>query len=515
MAAPGVQLLDLPNELLIAIFEHIPPRSLLALPQLCRRLHYCSLPIYFSQLGMKDVSESAEAFIRQDGIDTLFALQIALFLSQIARLSIHLPAAGEGNEGNAARDLTRHVSRIASLISKLNSVRELTIVWSDDLIAVEDLNASGIAASLEIILNTALERGCSLLSMRNGQFFSIGPNTLRPSGTINAVRTATQKILPMGERGESWKDARIGRLADSTVHSLRFNLHGKRPVLTRFNIESTLLVLPPTVHWTLSAMRYSPILTLELRGLSLTTRQWIALLPLIADLVPDLSSLTLEDLHGIPGTEILLFLSKLPRLKWLQIGYTEYDHAQSSCPDSSPIPRLNHLEYLHAPSSFITHFLKKRSRMPNLKSLTVTPRKLITGYRGLRHIRQFLCDIARRLRKLKMSPEVCLEMSCGRYLDRDLRMDLVEPLGEDLAKAVCTVSRLVVYLESELITEEELETLAKWIQRFSRLSHVALRRPRHSTNTLRWATAETASALSNRISLVELELDGIVFDQIE
>nr|GAT59987.1 predicted protein [Mycena chlorophos] len=508
--------LDLPNELLLLVLEELSldaPHDLLSLPSLCQRLQDLSLPVYFASMGMPDPTQRAMAELRSDGKpDALDALLMTSWVTSIDDLRCSLPA--------DTVELVEHADRLSALIQKLDAVRRLTIVWApaDNFESIEDLldvevlvDLGALAAQMQTLLNAALKRGCNGLTLRNGVLFPVHPNVLR-AGTISAV---AHKLLPNNlsiGRSASWVDAQMGRFVDDTVHSLQFDSGGKHS-LSRLNIESTMFLLPPCLNWTLSALRFSPISSLSLCGIFLSTKMWTAILPLIAELVPELAELTMADLHGLEGTDILVFLTKLPLLKSLKIGYTEYSRrVQSSCPDSAPQPKFWHLEHLHAPSTFVIHFLKKKSALPKLRTLCITPRKLILGFRGLRHIRQFCSVIARQLVKHRYAhmPEVCIEMRCGKdIMQRDFTADLAEPMGE-LARWLFVITRLVVFFDNDM-SAAELSSLGRWINRFTGLVHVSLRMDASSAEE--WATVDTARAISIKTPHVKtFELNGVVFD---
>ncbi|KAF7301845.1 hypothetical protein MIND_00750300 [Mycena indigotica] len=480
------RLLDLPNELLLSILAELAhtPQELLSLPLLCHRLHFLALPMYFTSMGMGEPTQRAIVQMSNgNSRDSLDALQMASFITSIDNLCCSLPRNGPFE----AAETVRHVARVSKLIHKLEFVHEVTIVWAPPNELMQSFEADKdtiacrpLALEMEKLLNCVLEHGCTSLTLQGGMFFPISPRTMR-FGTIDAVRTATSKILPTAlslGRNENWIDAQIERFTVEETATLKFDLNGKPSYLSRLNINSSMFLLPPCINWTLSALRSSAISSVSLCGIFLPTKMWAVLLPLIASIIPNLAELSLADLHGLSGTDILVFLTRLPLLKSLAIGYTEYSRqVQSSCPDSAPTPKLENLEHLHAPSTFIVHFLKKKSTLPNLRTLCITPRKLILGYRGLRHIRQFITDIARRLEKHRISPEVTLEMRCGQDMDRDLTADIVEPLGEELARSLRMVTRLVVFLELKpsKMSIAEMGTLARWINRFPGLMYVCLR----------------------------------------
>ncbi|KAJ7461826.1 hypothetical protein B0H11DRAFT_2312438 [Mycena galericulata] len=74
-----VDLLSLPNEILLVIFSHFAdPYPLYPLSTLCRRLHFLALPIYLSRTG-----EFCNITVGAEETHTLAALQTSLFLSTI------------------------------------------------------------------------------------------------------------------------------------------------------------------------------------------------------------------------------------------------------------------------------------------------------------------------------------------------------------------------------------------------------------------------------------------------
>ncbi|KAJ7498717.1 hypothetical protein FB451DRAFT_7458 [Mycena latifolia] len=510
-APHAVQLLDLPDELLLLILEHLDPNALLYLAMLSRRLHYISLPMYFMHYGMDNPAEKAEFTMLDSRRDPLTALQMALFIPAITHLSCSWP-----HYETSVHLLFPHIRRLRVLFARLAFVRKVTLVL-DTPGGFYDTSGDDIETwTLEFgeLLNTILKRGCTALTLRYGRFFTQSyqlrhaPLLARP---VNAFRNAVRNILPdtaSAMPSDGWELLQLGQ-----PHApMELNLEGcASSALVHFNIESSMLFLPPCFNWSLSALRHSPISCLEFIGILLPTRIWSVVLPPIASVVSALTELNLSNLYGISGMDILLFLAKLPRLKILTIGYTEYSRSiQSSFPDSGPIPQLHELINLHAPSTFISHMLKKKS-MPSVESLCITPRKLILGFRGMRHIAQSVSAIVRRLEKYKLAPEVSLEIHRGKDSDTEMAADLRLVPGEDLIKSLRAITRLIVYSDSDM-TAVELGTLARWIARFPALLHVSLR-VRGAAHGEAWATVDNARRISEQNpNIRSLELNGTLFD---
>ncbi|KAJ7721166.1 hypothetical protein DFH07DRAFT_302027 [Mycena maculata] len=505
------QLLDLPTELLLLILSHpdLPSDDLLNLSVLCRRLHHLALPIYFQTHGIEDPTQRADFNILDSGRDPLAALQMALFIPVITELSCSFP-----HYETSIHPLFPHIHRLRTLIARLVFVRKVTLVLDtpDSFCGATGDGVDTWALEFGELLNTILKRGCTSLTLRYGMFFSQAYK-LRPprlvTRPVHAFRNVVRHMKPENELAipEGWEALQLD-IADTDVVSMEVDPEGcSSSTLTHFKIESSMLLLPPCFSWSLSALRHSPLTCLELYGITLPTKIWSAVLPPVAALVPALADLNLSNLYGISGIDILLFLVKLPWLKRLTIGYTEYSrHIQSACPDSGPIPKLHELTHLHAPSTFISHFLQKKS-LPKLESLCITPRKPILGFRGMRHIGRSVSDIVRRLEKHKLTPTLALEIYRARDSDSEMAADLAVAPGEELMRSLRAITRLIVYSDAEL-TGPELGTLARWIARFPALLHVSLRVRGDGC-----ASLDTARTIAERNPNVEsLELNGKLFD---
>ncbi|KAJ7639026.1 hypothetical protein FB45DRAFT_1055220 [Roridomyces roridus] len=478
-------MLDLPDELLLLILDHSDLHSLLSLSVLCRRLHYIALPLYFTRHGIEHPTEHAKFDMLDNGKDVLSALQVALFVPSIGELSCVFP------HYQSIHPLFSHIRRLCRLFARLAFVHRVTLVLDGHASLCGDSSDEGAATwavEFGALLNTILQRGCSHFTVRYGQFFTKALRS-RPSRPAQFFRNLRQTEL---------------QLESATDVAMEFD--SEMSNLTHFSIESAVFLVPPCLSWSLSALEHCPITCLEIFGIALQTKVWSVMLPAIAAAIPALAELGLSKLYGIAGIDILQFLAKLPRLKRLTIGYTEYSkRVQSSCPDSGPVPKLYDLIHLSAPSTFISHFLKKKT-LPSLESLCITPRTLILGSRGMRHIGRSVSDIVRRLEKYKLAPTVSLEIHRGRDADSEMAADLAMLPGEDLMRSLRAITRLIIYSDVGLATVE-FGTLARWIACFPALEEVSLRVDEDVT----WPSMDyVRRAISERNPHVKsLELNGV------
>ncbi|KAJ7044547.1 hypothetical protein C8F04DRAFT_1068703 [Mycena alexandri] len=507
--SPVAQFLDLPNELVLLILGHpdLPSEALLYLSMLCRRLHHLSLSIYLDIHGLSDPTQNANITMRDSRLDPLSALQMALFVPAVVELSCSLP-----HYETSIRPLFPHIRRLQVCIGRLAFIHKVTLVLDEPNSSRHSAAEEGIDIwTLEFgaLLNTILQRGCTSLTLRYGKFYS-DVFELRPTSSrlvakpVHALRNVVRHMLPdvpSAPPGNGWD------LLLNAGTSMEFDLQGhSTSALTHLKIESSMLLLPPCVGWTLSTLQHSPITTLEFVGITLPTRIWSTVLPFIPNLVPALTELNLSILSGISGLDVLLLIAKLPRLKILTIGYTEYSRLiQSACPDSGPIPKLLELTHLHAPSPFIRHFLRKKY-MPSLTALCISPRRpIISSGLRLRHIVGHFSEILRRLEKHNLTPVLSLELQFGRDSDAEMAADLTSPApGEDVIQALKAITRLIVCSNFEIAAP----TLARWIARFPNLVYVSLR-----ARSAVEATLDNARAISEQNpNVVSLELNGKLFD---
>ncbi|KAJ7368519.1 hypothetical protein DFH08DRAFT_928661 [Mycena albidolilacea] len=306
---------------------------------LCRRLHNLALPLFFEIHGMEDPAENAKVTMLDGGRDGVSALQMSLFIPAITKLYCSLP------HYDTVPPLFSHIRRLRVLIARLAFVREVTILL-DTPGSFCGASGDGVetwALEFEELLNAILKCGCTSLTLRYGRFFSEAYQ-LRPTPIlarpVHAFRNAVRHILPDSssrEPGDAWAVWQKTADAGTTVW-MELDAEGcSASTLTHFRVESSILLIPPCFSWFISALRHSLITNLEFSGVTLPHQIWAAVLPPIAALVPALTTLTLSNLYGISGTDILLFLAKLPRLISLTVGYTEYSrHVQTTSVNTPP-----------------------------------------------------------------------------------------------------------------------------------------------------------------------------------
>ncbi|KAJ6598844.1 hypothetical protein DFH09DRAFT_16659 [Mycena vulgaris] len=510
------QLLDLPNEVILPILCHLDTDALLYLAILCRRLHYIALPLYFTRVGMDDPTQNATFDVLDSRRDALSALQMALFIPAITELSCSFP-----HYETSIHHIFPHIRRLRFLLTRLAFVRKVTLILDTpgSHYSVSHRGVKTWVLEFGELLNTLLKRGCNSLTVSYGNFFCQGYDLYSTSlvtRPVSVFQKAVRHIIPgspSGMQSEGWEIS-AQRRAHPGVPPMELDSESRSSsALTHFKmLGSPIPLLPPCLSWTLSALRHSPITSLELAGISLPGATWSAVLRPIANLVPALTELTLSYLErqcgytdGLSGADILLFLAKLPRLKSLTINVSRYK--TSWFPDSGPMPKLPELTHLHAPSSFM-HVLKKQS-LQNMESLYITLPVLPS--RDMPYIGRPALEIFHRLNKYRLAPTISLEIIYAPWISSRIAADLGLVPGEDLMKALRAITRLIIYSD-HYVTAPEVETLALWIARFPALVHVSLR-VRGPAHDAALASIENARVISEQNPNVRsFELNGELFN---
>ncbi|KAJ7747667.1 hypothetical protein DFH07DRAFT_702580, partial [Mycena maculata] len=356
-------LLSLPNEVLSIIFENpkFPADYLCILAVLCRRLHFLALPIYFARNSMPSPQKSVVISLHPDGMDMLAALNMALFISTMEDITCIFPHPS----CTSIFPLLPHLCRFRSFISRFPSVKSVTLQLdarnSMCNAAGDDVALRAWSSTLGALLNTLVEKRCTDLTVRYGGYLTRSYQL--SSGKTKRAKRVLKSIKKLFRRsggamaGKGWE---FRRAADQGRERALTSVSSKssRPrTLTSLRIQSAVLMTPPCLNWTLSALRFCPITSLSISQISLENELWKASLTLIAKACPKLTSLSLSELETISDVEILKFCSRLPRLTSLRIGYNEEARGTPTRCRNGIVPEFRTLTSLVAPANFILYFL--------------------------------------------------------------------------------------------------------------------------------------------------------------
>ncbi|KAJ7319090.1 hypothetical protein DFH08DRAFT_891503 [Mycena albidolilacea] len=467
MAEPTT-LLSLPNEVLIIIFENpkFPVDYLAILAVLCRRLHFIALPIYFSRNGMPSPTESAVIHLAKDGQDILAALNMALFVTSMEDITCILPHPS----CTSVLPLLPHLARFRKFITRFPSVGRVTL----QLDARNSMcNATGDDKALRAwsfalgsLLNCLVQRQCTELTVKYGGYLTRSYMlSVEPKKRVRRIVKAIQRLFrpraPM--EGKGWEFRRSREQGRERALTSVPSKISRSSTLTSLHIQSAVLIMPPCLNWTLSALRHCPIAFLSLFQISLEKEIWSAALSLIARAAPEITDLSLSELDSISDVEILSFCSRLPRLVTLTIGYNEEAQGTPTKYAKGRIPELRNLTSLTAPADFIRYLMRPRACLPKLMSLRIS----FHGKTHIRTIGEQLSDVCQLMTARTLSPS--LSLSLPLYSDIAFDFDSVIKLPDETKKYFACVASLAL----DIFPSNPGE-IARWVHLFPSVQHVSI-----------------------------------------
>ncbi|KAJ7207978.1 hypothetical protein GGX14DRAFT_634651 [Mycena pura] len=464
-----VGLLSFPNELLIIIFENpkFPVDYLCVLSALCRRLHFLALPIYFRRCGIPDPSKSVIIPLSKDGADMLAALSMALFLSSLQDITCMFPHPS----CTSIFPLLPHLDRFRRFISRFPSVKRVTLQLDarNSLCNVvgDDAALRAWSATLGGLLNTLVERRCTELTVRYGGYltrsYTLSAGDPRhPKRVRRALKAMKRLFRPRPTMsGKGWE---FLRAPDQGRERALISASTRSSKLTTLHIQSAILVMPPCLNWTLSALRNCSITTLSLSQISLDKGLWGPTLSLIAMATPNLPTLSLSELDAISDEEILRFCARLPRLVSLKIGRNEEAQGTPTQCTKGRVPEFRNLACLVAPADFILYFLRAPQCFPKLQSLCI-------AFHGKTHIRSVgtqLGAVCKALAASKVAPSIGLSLA---LFSDTIPFDI--DAAPSLSRDVTYYFSHVASLDLEVFPYNSAE-IVRWIRLFSSVQHVSL-----------------------------------------
>ncbi|KAJ6510574.1 hypothetical protein C8R45DRAFT_964542 [Mycena sanguinolenta] len=461
-------LLSLPNEVLIIIFENpkFPVDYLAILAVLCRRLHFLALPIYFARCEMPSPTKSAVIRLAEDGQDMLAALNMALFINSMEDITCIFPHPS----CTSVLPLLPHLRRFRKFLSRFPSVRRVTL----QLDARNSMcNATGDdkalrawSSCLGTLLNCLVEKRCTEVTVKYGGYLTRSYTlSTGPTKRVRRIVKAIQRLL-LPRAAMEGKDWEFQRSREQGRARGLVSVPGKvsrSSTLTSLHIQSAVLIMPPCLNWTLSALRHCPITSLSLFQISLEKEIWSAALSLIARAAPNITDLSLSELDSISDVEILRFCSRLPRLTSLKIGANEEGLGTPTKCTKGRIPQFRTLSNLIAPADFVQYFMRPRSCLPTLVSLRI----LFLGKTDICAIVEQLSNICELMAARTLSPTLSLSLSL--YTNITASLEALSSLSDDARKYLANVSSLMLE-----VFASNPDDIARWVHIFPAVQHVSL-----------------------------------------
>jgi len=304
-----------------------------------------------------------------------------------------------------------------------------------------------------------------------------GPVVLKAQPVLEPISILT---------GEGWEFRRVNNGAVGASLSQLQHPGKINTTLQALDIQSMMLLMPPLLQWTVSALQYSSLRKLTLKNIAINHKCWPAIFELISSAAPGITELVLRKVKRIEGKDLLAFLCKMTALTALTIG-RDVDGWDGM--DLGPFPELAKLVTLSAPASWIARLLTAHPRgLENLENLHVSYKMRNDG---LSHWLQpsstpsvpSLIRTQRRI--LTVSLEVVLGSSPGWKMFEDLNTAekadsaMQKEKGKGCRDAVADralISSICLVVNQEFSKEDvNLWTvLPKWWALFPGLRHVSL-----------------------------------------
>ncbi|KAJ7717982.1 hypothetical protein B0H16DRAFT_1897771 [Mycena metata] len=512
-------ILALPTEILTKIFEDdsIAPDQLLSLALVCRTFHFIALPLYLAEHGFRPSSTQVSIQMGPRGCKLLTGLLIALFTPKTDSIHCTFPHPS----GTSIFPLLPYLERLERYISRLSSVESVSLDFSSSgcpepsrcrcLSTGDDTALRAWGAHLRRLLNCIVRKNCSSLSFNGGTAFTAAyePAPPPPPRTrFASIRNILPRIFLPRRTVKGFQ-----RVAEQGRQDVKMSLPmflGLTSNLRSLSIGSAILILPPALNWTLMALR--PIESLTLRTRAVTAIQWRSVLPLIATAARSLTSLDLWVTERIPPsrTDILQFISCLPRLRSLQVFELRENQDQDSPPIRVHLPALDTIQ---ATPAFVHDLLRHpSSRTPKLQSLNLPCFRVRSAF-DFATTSTSMKYIVQTLNKYGVSPyiQIFVKMSC----------DLLENYTcttVDLTQYKCPshyrfAGITILRIDHTLtFTVEDVPILAAWIALCPSAQRVELTDPRGLLRTAR-KDAELGKAIRETVKATGL-LDRVIVNGV-
>ncbi|KAJ6529236.1 hypothetical protein B0H19DRAFT_1193472 [Mycena capillaripes] len=403
---PPAGLVDLPNELLVDIFEHpsFPTEALYFLALLSRRLHLIALTIFFSRNGMALETKSVTITIEGNRY-LLPALQICLFISSMDRISCifsHPSCA-------TIIPLVMQLKRLRAFISRLSSVKEVTLNLDSSFHARSRCLATGLDSDLKVwasqygaLLSCIVQRGCNSLTVINGGQMTETYYLPQPEVFGVDLPGAVRRLFPGRNLKTLGFRRKFGSGYGTDYIGPSISLPPPTPLLTFLHIHSATLLVPPGLDWTLAALRCSSITSLSIcmSRIAGDPRLWSTILPVIASAAPNLTMVSLTEVHSGSEPAAFDFVARLPRLTELDFRHT---HAHFCTGATSS---LKYLTKISAPPTVVEHLLSRSGSLRSIRNIDlIWMAVMVPGVKNLVHP---MSSIHRRLATRRLSPRISL-----------------------------------------------------------------------------------------------------------
>ncbi|KAJ7193543.1 hypothetical protein GGX14DRAFT_701115 [Mycena pura] len=471
---PGINLLDLPDELLIAIFQLLS-EELFDLGLVSRRLNFLALPLFLAKRRIWNFSTRCCTIYlpsNPKARDPIAALTVALSLPHVKELRINVFRL------TYIYPSLNHLRRLVSVIRRMTVFESVSLYFAISKNRQPGEHHAFLqyrwCSLFEELLNVIVSKPCTRLSVRGSPY-----------------------LFPEATR---WNHRLLSE------HSKRVVLSPPRHTkLTSFSFEPSSLLSPVFLPWTAAVLQNSQITTI---GIYVTMRDY-GFFQVLADTFPHLRRLEIRRLGAVSEAfakdRIFSLLSRLSELETLCIPAPHMEtvtfwHEPSSA--GSPAPRLPRLKSLSATIPFVISLLEESvlCTLPSLREL-----EILVSLSSTSILEGSMATLFEDLRRHGLAPAVTLAVVFCPCWDSDLlsgwpRRAFDDMLGDDWAQWSTHITGLDVSVKPPKVYEnvEYLSVLRDRLGRFPALRHVSF-----------------SDGSANRSVAEEAEVAALVFEAVE
>jgi hypothetical protein len=280
--------------------------------------------------------------------------------------------------------------------------------------------------------------------------------------------------------------------------------------LASLEILSPILILPPGLLWTLTALSNCPITSLTIERRVEDPIPWNTILPLIGSAARSLTTLVFQeaelilamDRDFLTERDILDFISRLPHLHHLTISYTKLNTPAVRQSDPPSI-EFNDLETLRAPPPLIQNLFRNPSHLPKIQSVCVL------WQRG--NVAQTLSVLATVLSAVLARPEpphLSFSLSAGTY-----RPTFTHTPG-DVAIFLNHVEALAITTVAFSFSSVDIQEIALWTALFPQVRRVDITLPAWKMSAFREDLPRLLRKVRPTQFLNKVHMNGEAFDLV-
>ena len=372
-------LLNLPVEIILAILDRIPKKSLLHLSLTCHSLNNLSTSALFERCGIQDPTKCTfDLYLTTEGeVDALSALQASLHIQQMKflRCNFHLL-------GSYSREwpFTKLARRLHRLMLRLTSIDE--VVFSFDMYTrritgirdIKDLHEiflrSGVIV-LQNLLNTVITKCKIFRIMSAGPFFGES-YIFNPLDSGSSITQGLQRFVHRDDSPD-WQYTR--NVSTGTRPFLTCPPAALQQIaLSKVEIDALSLFTPPCSNWTFTVLKQSRITSLTLNLTWPTSRYMEAERSLIFSRLAESLQASLKFLFLKGVTHLLDALGFIAQLPLLELFGVLPWMWKASIDESSTItsfPLVLNMETISAPADLVFYMFSRSLIVPRLRTISL------------------------------------------------------------------------------------------------------------------------------------------------